>query len=334
MSSVPDSPGIRVAVLGFWHVHAGDYANAVLAHPDTELVAVWDDDPERGRAGADQFGVEFAADLDALLARDDIDAVTVTTATRPHRDVMVAAARAGKHIFTEKVLAPTLDETAEILAAVRENGVQLEVSLPRLYEATTVTALDALEQGRLGRLTYARIRLAHDGALAGWLPERFFDEHDAIGGALTDLGCHPVYLAQRFLGARPESVTAAYTSVTGRALEDNAVVTATYPDGAIAVIEASNVTVPGAFAFELRGTEGTLLFGFGGERLLAKGPHFDPENWTELPLLDAADGPFARWVHAIRTGTPDAANLDAAVELTRLVVAANEAAATGTTVRL
>ena len=68
----------------------------------------------------------------------------------------------------------------------------------------------------------------------------------AIGGALTDLGCHPVYLTQLFLGPAAGSVAAIYTSTTGRGVEDNAVVTIAYPNGAIGVTEASFVTTPGA----------------------------------------------------------------------------------------
>ena len=69
---------------------------------------------------------------------------------------------------------------------------------------------DVLAAGALGTLTYGRVRLSHDGATAGWLPERFYDPATAVGGALTDLGCHPVYLIQRWLGARPERVSATY----------------------------------------------------------------------------------------------------------------------------
>ena len=78
-------------------------------------------------------------------------------------------------------------------------------------------------------MTYARVRLAHDGGSRGWLPERFFDPAAAVGGALTDLGCHPVYLVQRFLGSTPQTVSASYGSQGGRAVEDNAVVTARLP---------------------------------------------------------------------------------------------------------
>lgn len=175
-------------------------------HPDTTLVAVWDDDPERGRAAAEQFGVEFVADLGELLARDGLDAVTVTTATDQHREVMLRAIRAGKHVFTEKVLAPTSEEAEQIVAAAAH--LALEVSLPRLYDPYTVAIERILDEGRLGELTYSRVRLAHDGWVAGWLPERFGDPEAAIGGALTDLGCHPAYLTRLFHRAEPTAISA------------------------------------------------------------------------------------------------------------------------------
>lgn len=323
---------LSVAVLGFWHVHAGDYARSVQEHSDTELSAVWDPDADRGGAAADEFGVEFVPDLDTLLAREDIDAVTVTTATSEHHDVLTRAARAGKHIFTEKLLAPTVTEAEDILALAERNGVKVVVSLPRLYESTTLAAKRSIENGSLGKVTYSRVRLAHNGWVKDWLPERFASRSEAIGGALADLGCHPVYLTQLFLGANPSAVSASYTASSGRDVEDNAVVTLTYPDGAISVIEASFVTTPGAFTLELRGTEGSLLYGFGSERLLAKGTHFDSEDWQEVELPDAAPMPFSSWVEHIRTDTIATENLRAAVELTRLVAAANEAADQGTAV--
>src|SRR5689334_21733477 len=91
---------IRIAMLSFWHVHGKDYARAAPEHPETEIVAVWDEVPERGRTEAEQRGVPFYAQLDELLAQPNIDGVIVDTPTSMHRDVIVAAARAGKHIFT------------------------------------------------------------------------------------------------------------------------------------------------------------------------------------------------------------------------------------------
>ncbi|WP_348789411.1 Gfo/Idh/MocA family oxidoreductase [Leifsonia sp. NPDC080035] len=321
---------LTVAAIGFWHVHAGDYARAAQKHPDTTLVAIWDDDQERGRAAAEQFGVEFVADLDELLARPSLDAVTITTATDQHRDVMLRAIGAGKHVFTEKVLAPTVAEAEEIVAAADAAHVALVVSLPRLYDAYTVAIERLLDEGTLGELAYTRVRLAHDGWVAGWLPDRFGDPQAAIGGALTDLGCHPAYLTRLFHRAEPLSITADYGSVTGREVEDNAVVTATFPGGALGVFEASVVQGTGDFTIELRGTKGSATFGAGGRDLLVD----TGDGWREVPLPEARPGAFAQWVEHIHSGTRADDNLDHAVALTRSVVAANEAASTGRAVAL
>jgi predicted dehydrogenase len=328
-SHVPDP--LKVAVLGFWHVHAADYAQDAIDHPDTRLVAVWDHDAERGSAGAAAHGVDFVPDLDALLARDDLDGVVVTTETARHLDVMSRAAAAGKHIFTEKVLAPTVVEAQSIVAAADASGIRLMVSLPRLYTGYTAALATVLEQGSLGRLVYGRVRLSHDGAVAsddepGWLPERFFEASDAIGGALTDLGCHPVYLVQRFLGSEPETVSATYRSVTGRAVEDQAVVTLGYSDAAIGVIEAGFVN-DSPFSIELGGTLGSIRYTDDHPALVAHGAAFGGDGPHELPIPADGPGPFALWVEHIRAGTRADDNIARAVELTRLVVAANRAAA-------
>jgi predicted dehydrogenase len=322
---------LSIAVLGFWHVHAEEYARSIQAHPDTTLAAVWDPDEARGREGAELLGTEFISDLDSLLARDDIDAVTVSTATNQHRDVILAAVQADKHVFTEKLLAPTVDQAEEIIRAADDRKVSLLVSLPQLAEAIPTAAKRLSDDGSLGELTYVRIRMAHDGWVTNWLPERFASRAEAIGGALSDLGCHPAYLTQLFLGLSPATVSAAYTSFSGREVEDNAVFTTTYVNGAIGVFEASFVTTPGAFTLEVRGTEGSLLYGFGSQKLLAKGEHFDPESWQEVPLPPAGPSPFHQWVGHIRTATRPDENLLAAVELTRLIATANDAAAKGAT---
>ena len=313
---------LKIATLSFWHVHAGDYSRQAQAHPGAELVAVWDDDAERGRAGADQFGVEFTGDLDALLARDDLDGVVITTPTDEHRDIMVKAAQAGKHIFTEKVLAPTVAEAEEIIAATDEAGVKLTVSLPRLYHGYTQAIREVIDNGDLGTLTYGRVRLSHDGAIprdgvAGWLPQRFFEPKTAIGGALTDLGCHPVYLTQLFLGSEPETVSATYRSIAERGLEDNAVVVVGYADQKIGVIEAGFAS-RNPFTIELFGTEGTLTYTDDGNVLKVNGEQVSvPEHSTDA---------FAQWIGHINDGTRADDNIARAVELTRLVVAANASA--------
>ena len=322
---------IGVGIAGFWHVHAPDYARNATEHPATRVVAGWDADASLAAEGVASLGIERAASLDELLARADVDAITVTTATADHTEVISRAIRAGKHVFTEKLLAPTVAESETLAADARDGGVALVVSLPRLSEREIVAASRLVDSGTLGEITYARVRMAHDGWLGGWLPERFADPVAAVGGSFADLGCHPAYLVQRFLGARPAQVKAAYGRVTGRAVEDNAVVVARYADGALGVAEASFVTTPGAFAFEVRGTRGSLLYGFGREELIGKGGELG-DDWTPVPLADPATAPFDLWVDAIHGRADTSGNVRAAIDLTRFVVAANTAAATGAAV--
>jgi 1,5-anhydro-D-fructose reductase (1,5-anhydro-D-mannitol-forming) len=321
---------ISVAVLGFWHVHAAGYAAQVRQHPDTELVAVWDDDPDRGRAAAEAVDVPFVDDLDDLLARDDLDAVTVTTATSAHHMIMLRAAQAGKHIFTEKLLAPTVEEAEDIISAADNAGVVLVVSLPRLYHGYTRAIVGELNQGRLGEPTYARVRLSHDGSIAGWLPERFYDSAAAVGGALSDLGCHPVYLIQLFLGSSPATVSSTYGSLTKRQVEDQAVVTLGYADGAIGVAEAGFLS-PDLFTIEIHGTKGSLAYHSTETTLRLREAGWD--TWQPLSIPEDDANPFDQWVTHIRNHTGADDNVARAVELTRLVSAANASAATGSTVR-
>ncbi|BBH21140.1 dehydrogenase [Paenibacillus baekrokdamisoli] len=313
---------IRIAMLSYWHVHAWDYTKQVQENPITEVVAVWDEIPARGLEAAAKLGVPFIADLDEILARADVDAVVVDTPTNIHRDVMVKAARAGKHIFTEKVVAPTLKEVNEILAAIREAGVKLTVSLPRLNDSYTLTAQEVISQGLLGQLTQARVRLSHNGATAGWLPEHFFNLEQCGGGALIDLGCHPMYLVRLFLGL-PQSVHATFGYVSGKAVEDNAVATLRYENGAIGIVEAGFVNSHSPFSVEIHGTEGSLLYGLPDEVIRVRSNKLDASEWVTIEKKENRIPAFDQWVEHVLNGTEADENIGLAVDLTKLMEASN-----------
>ncbi|NBD22715.1 Gfo/Idh/MocA family protein [Paenibacillus glycinis] len=312
---------IRIAMLSYWHVHAWDYTKDVQNNPNSEVVAVWDEIPARGQEAAAKLGVPFFADLDELLARTDIDAVVVDTPTNIHRDVMVKAARAGKHIFTEKVIAPTTKEVNEIIAAVREAGVKLTVSLPRLNDRYTLAAQEVLSQGLLGELTQARVRLSHNGAIANWLPEHFYNLEQCGGGALIDLGCHPMYLTRLFLGL-PVSVNATFGYVTGKEVEDNAVATLRYENGAIGVVEAGFVNAHSPFSVEIHGTEGSLLYGTPDEVVRVRSNKLDAQEWVTIEQPEKRISAFDQWVGHVLNGTEATENVGLAVDLTKLMEAA------------
>ena len=327
---------IRVAMLSYWHVHAWEYTEYAQNHPGTTVVAVWDEVPERGKASAAKLGVPFYEDLADLLAREDVDAVVVDTPTNMHRDVMLAAANAGKHIFTEKVVAATHAEANEIMAAVERNNVKLTVSLPRFYAGYTAAISRLIADGALGELTLARVRLSHNGALRsernpeGWLPAHFYSLEQCQGGALIDLGCHPMYLTRLFLGL-PDTVSAQYGYITGREVEDNAVAILGYTNGAIGIVEAGFVNPASPFTIEVHGTGGTVLFGTPEPKLLLQRAG---GSWEEIAVPNDETSAFNEWVGHMQQGTVATANIALARDLTRLMEAANISVREGRSVRI
>ncbi len=319
----------RVAILSFWHVHAEDYARETEAHPNAEIVAIWDEDPERGEREATRRSVTFHENLDTLLARDDIDGVVVTTPTTDHGKVVSAAAKAGKHVFTEKVLATTLRESQEIAAEAEASGVVLVVSMPRLYTGYAAALKMAIEERAIGDVTYLRVRVSHDGALpsfehsGGWLPERFFEHRESGGGVQIDFGAHPLYLIQHLLGP-PESITSTYGNFTGKPTEDNAVAVLRYSNGAIGIAESSFLGSTSPFIIEVHGTQGSLMYDpEEGLRLRRAGA----SSWETLEIPLDGPSPFSRWVERAMRGEPDASNVRAALALSDLAEAAGVSAA-------
>ncbi|MDF2816022.1 MAG: Gfo/Idh/MocA family oxidoreductase [Paenibacillus sp.] len=327
---------IRVAMLSFWHVHAKDYAKQATDHPDTEIVAIWDELPERGRREADQRGLRWYESLDELLQQSDIDAVIVDAPTNIHHEVMIKAANAGKHIFTEKVIAPTTKEVQAIVDAVRSNGVKLTVSLPRVYHGYTLAIQEVLEQGLLGQVSFVRTRLAHNGSTAGWLPEHFFSLEQCGGGALIDLGCHPMYLARLFLGM-PSQVTAHFGYISGKEVEDNAVAVLQNEQGGIAIVEAGFVTSFAPFTIEVQGTEGSLSYSDADKKLVLRSSKLGEEaskTWSERSIPEDNPTAYHQWVSHILNGTEATDNIQLALELTMLMEAAYLSVERKTAVRI
>jgi len=178
----------------------------------------------------------------------------------------------------------------------------------------------------------ARVRLSHNGATANWLPEHFFSKEQCGGGALIDLGCHPMYLVRRFLGM-PESVSANFGYVTGKEVEDNAVAILRYAEGAIGIVEAGFVNSHSPFSIELHGTEGTLLYGFPDEVPVVR-YNGGSEQWEKLELDDRLPYAFSQWVEHIKLGTEATDNIAAAVDLTKLMEASNRSVAEGRPIRI
>ena len=252
---------MRIAVCGVWHVHAGDYTKHALALG--EVLGFWEEDDALAEQFQSVFPIPRFESLEALLA-SDAEGVIVCTATDEHPEYMVKLAEAGKHIFTEKVLALTDAECDAIESAVNESGVNFVISLFQKYIGSRKAVKAVADSGELGKINYLRFRNCHNGSTGNWLPAHFYNAEECGGGAMIDLGAHGMYLTQWILGV-PATAVSAFTLACERPdvaekntdhVEDNAVTVMTYPDGAIAVGETGFVSANDPVVFEVHGELG------------------------------------------------------------------------------
>ncbi|MBQ9151526.1 MAG: Gfo/Idh/MocA family oxidoreductase [Clostridia bacterium] len=252
---------MKIAILGVWHVHAPDYTRTAMAHG--EVVGFFERNDALAEAFAAQFGLPRFADVDELLT-SDCEAVIVCSATKDHTADIIAAAKAGKHIFTEKVLALTDAECDAIETAVSESGVTFVISLFQKYIGSRLAVKAVADSGELGKINYLRFRNCHSGSIANWLPAHFYNARECGGGAMIDLGAHGMYLTHWILGM-PVTATSAFTLACERPdvaekntdrVEDNAVTVMSYPNGAIAINETGFVSSNDPVVFEVHGENG------------------------------------------------------------------------------
>ena len=308
---------MNIALLSRWHVHADDYANDVKAHPELQIALVWDEEEARGEEWANELGVPFEKELKKVLENPDIDAVVVTTPTNLHKEVIIAAANHQKHIFSEKVLAFTVEDCEEIYEAIERNHVKFMLSLPKLTDPAYLFAQQALDEGKIGQLTTIRCRMAHNGAIGqnnertGWLPERFYNEEQTGGGALIDLGAHPIYLLNRLAGGAL-ALQAKLQATKGLGVDDQAVVLIEYESGALGIVETSFISAQSPFQLELYGTEGSIMI---EDQHICY--HFG-DGLKEAKDIQRIETPIEQWVKEINDGITPTITKDDIINLTRI----------------
>jgi predicted dehydrogenase len=236
---------------------------------------------------------------------------------------MVAAANAKKHIFTEKTLAATKKEALEIAEAVEKNGVIFTISFPQRTSPVVLYAKRIIESGALGTLNTARFRNAHNGVSGNWLPDYWYIEKDAQGGAMMDLGCHPMYAANWLLGD-PARITSIYNATFEKAInagiEDNAVNVIEFKNKVIAIVETSFVTPVSPCAFEIYGTEGMLLATDHKVRVSTSETRKYSGEFLEVSRLPRAlPSPMQTWFNAIEKGDPVVFDMKAAIGLSEIL---------------
>jgi predicted dehydrogenase len=227
-----------------------------------ELVAVVDVDRPRADELAAERGGRPYASLAEALANEDVDVVTVATPTGLHGTVAIEALEAGKHVVIEKPAEVTVEKTDEIIEAQRRAGTLVSVISQHRFDPATEVLLEAIEKGRLGRLT------SGIAAIDWWRSQGYYDSGDWRGtweldggGAMMNQGVHTVDLLIAAMG-RPVEVFAYTGAVAHERIEteDVAAVVVKFEGGALGVIHATTAAYPGLSArVHIHGDRGSVV---------------------------------------------------------------------------
>ena len=313
---------IGIAKLSFAHVHAKGYANAVRENPETKLVAVWDEEEYGGKQIAEEYEIQFSTDLDQILGRDDVEALFVDAVTSDHPRIMVAAAKAGKHIFTEKAMAITVAECDEIIDAVEKSGVRFMISMPQRCDSSILFAKKAIDEGLLGNITFGRFRIAHSAALDKWFsgPSAWFvDPNRAGGGALFDLGCHPVYRMRWLMGEPKRTVSIMNNFTDNYPIDDNSASVVEFKNNAIGLVDCSWVHRSGPNLTEVYGTEGSIVIGQGDLQFQTRQLSEEKQAEYLADMPNPSPSSMQQWINAILHGEPMSITIQDGRDLTELM---------------
>lgn len=252
--------------LGFGIIGCGMIANfharAIAEVRGAKLVGGFDSEPAAADKLAAGFGCKSYHRLTDMLADPSIDVVTIGTPSGVHLEPAVAAARAGKHVIVEKPLEITLRRCDKIISECEKAGVALSTVFPSRFHDASRELKRAVDQGRFGRFTLG------DAIVKWYRTQAYYDsgawrgtwELDG-GGALMNQAIHSVDLLAWLMG--PVAEVRAQTALLAHkriAVEDVAVATVRFANGALGVIEASTAAYPGYLKrIEIHGSAGSAV---------------------------------------------------------------------------
>ena len=227
-----------------------------------ELATCYDHIPQAAENIAKEFGCKACESLDVLLADPNVKIVTIGTPSGAHAEAAIAAARAGRHVIVEKPLEITLERCDAIIDACDKAGVTLSTIFPSRFHDSSVKIKNAITANRFGRLTMG------DAIVKWYRTQGYYDsgawrgtwELDG-GGALMNQAIHSVDLLTWLMGPIVEiRAQAALLAHERIAVEDTAVATVQFANGALGVIEATTAAYPGYLKrVEIHGEAGSAV---------------------------------------------------------------------------
>ena len=325
---------LKVALVGVGRM-GRIHADVVERVPNLEVTHVSDLNLDAAASVAERFGARAAA-LEDVLANDAVQAIVVSTPTRTHAEVVMAAITAGKPVFVEKPLAHDLHSSDQIVAAVRATGVPVQVGFQRRYDPAVQEARRRIDAGELGTIEGYR---AVDRDTAP--PALEFLK--GSGGIFVDLAIHDIDTA-RFLVGEIEEVHAiggaiSDPSLAEHGLFDTAVATIRFSSGAVGTIECA-LNSPWGYDIrsEVIGSQGRITVDMDSRHLLKRyerrGMIQDRPRDFSWSYFQAYTNELEAFAFNILNGNAVAPDVVDGRDSLRAALAAQQSLETGRTVRV
>jgi predicted dehydrogenase len=285
---------IRIGMVGYKFMgkaHSHAYRDLPMFFPETlkpVMTAICGRDVTGVSKAAEQFGWEsYETDWRQLVKRDDIDLIDINAPSDAHKEIAITAAAAGKHLFCEKPLALTLEDSREMLKAAQEAGVKHMIGFNYRFAPAVQLAKKLIQEGRLGKIFHFRAWFLQDWIVDPDFPLVWRLQKEIAGsGSHGDLGAHLIDLAHFLVGEMTEVVGMSETFIKERPLpssmtglsaqgskegprgpvtvDDATLFMSRFANGALGSFEATRFA-PGhrcTNSFEINGSKGSVKFDF------------------------------------------------------------------------
>jgi predicted dehydrogenase len=266
---------IGIGVLSYAHGHVHSYSAEIRASEEAELIAVWDDDLERGQGAAQTYGAEFRPHLEGVLDDAGIELVIIASETSKHADLAVAACAAGKNVILQKPMALSLADCDRIIEAVDRNGVWFSLAFQMRFDPANIRMKQLIDDGSVGRVGVLRRRhcigvLFSEAFCTG--PSKWHIDPEANMGMWMDDASHATDFMYWMLG-EPVSVVAEIDNIlTNVAPDDTGCALYRFRQGELGILLNSSVTWAGENTTEIYGDRGAVIQNYGDGPSLAVPP--------------------------------------------------------------
>jgi predicted dehydrogenase len=303
-------PTVVLALVGCAHIHTPGFVEKLKARGDVKVKWIWDHEAERAKKWADALGAQVTMKDAEVWADPEVRGVIVCSETNRHKDLVLAGAKARKHLFVEKPLGMTGAESREMADAISKAGVLFSTGYFSRTLPPFLFLKAQVDKGVFGKITRVRGSNCHSGSLGGWFDKEWrwmADPKIAGCGAFGDLGTHLLDILMWLFGDI-ETVTADIKVVTGRYgdCDESGEALIRFTSGVTGTLAAGWVDVADPVRLLISGTEGhATLF---NDHVYLKSKNVQDADgakpWTELPA--AGTHPLDMFVDAVagRTGLP------------------------------